>query len=102
MSGSLSADPLFKGLTRPAMIFGVSYSFAMLNMMFNMIYFVNAPSLSHKLLAIFLIATLHGIGYIACSKEPLFIELYRVKVSKCTFAWKNYNFHGANSYDVFL
>ena len=33
MSGKLVSDPLFVGLTRPTMIFGVSIQYAMLNMM---------------------------------------------------------------------
>ena len=40
MSGQLATDPLFVGLTRPSMIFGVSIQYAMLNMMVSVTIFI--------------------------------------------------------------
>ena len=47
MAGQISADPLFVGLTRPTMIFGVSIQYAMLNLMISvlMFQFLNLPNL---------------------------------------------------------
>lgn len=40
MSGQLALDPLFVGLTRPSMIFGVSIQYAMLNLMMAVTIFI--------------------------------------------------------------
>ena len=95
-SGVVQADMLFLGLTRPPMLFGVSYMFALMNFMIcittyilttNFIYFIS-------------VFPIHMIGYYICSKEPLFIDLFLIRSSKCSKS-KNRLFHGANSYDVF-
>ncbi len=39
-TGSIQTDQLFKGLTRPAMLFGVSYMFAILNVLICMVAFI--------------------------------------------------------------
>lgn len=44
MSGQLSSDPLFVGLTRPSMIFGVSIQYAMLNLMVSVTIFIQESS----------------------------------------------------------
>ncbi|MDN5248044.1 MAG: type IV secretion system protein VirB3 [Wolbachia endosymbiont of Tyrophagus putrescentiae] len=95
-TGSIQTDQLFKGLTRPAMLFGVSYMFAILNVMICMVTFINTNDLRIILL---LLPTIHGIGYIASAKEPLFIELFMVKMQKCPRC-SNRIYHGANSYDI--
>ena len=92
---SLGTDPLFVGLTRPSMIFGVSISYAMLNIMVSAVWFINASNFS--IIPIALIV--HGIGYIACFQEPRFMELYMNKFSKCNQC-PNRSYYGANSYNV--
>lgn len=94
--GSVYADPLFIGLTRPAMLFGVSYTFAMLYMIICVLYYIQFPSINIILFGI----GCHIAGYIACFKEPLFIELFLIKFQKTNIC-KNKLFHGANSYDVY-
>ncbi len=94
MSGHLQADPLFVGLTRPPMLFGVSYTFALLNSFFCMITYVMTSELKYFALMF----PVHMIGYYLCSKEPLFLELYKIKAEKCSRS-KNKFYHGANSYD---
>lgn len=93
--GAIQSDPLFVGLTRPTMIFGVSIHFAVLNMMACVVYFLQSTNIG----ILFLGAILHGIGYVICFKEPKFIELYLCKLgnfNKCP----NKIYHGGNSYDL--
>jgi type IV secretion system protein VirB3 len=91
----MNSDPLFVGLTRPSMIFGVSIQFAMLNIISASIGFVMASSF--KIIPIaFLI---HMVGYILCFKEPRFLELYMNKFQKCNKC-PNKKYYGANSYKV--
>ncbi len=96
MSGKVAVDPLFVGLTRPPLIFGVSYAFAILNILLCMSAYIMTKSFSY----LGLLVPVHMLGYILCSKEPLFIELFKVRAEKCSKC-KNRFFHGANSYDQF-
>ncbi len=92
---NMNSDPLFVGLTRPTMIFGVSIQFALLNIMASAVIFV--VNSTFKIMPIALL--IHGIGYILCFKEPKFLELYMNKFSKCNLC-KNHGYHKANSYKV--
>ncbi|MDM8335539.1 VirB3 family type IV secretion system protein [Wolbachia pipientis] len=94
-TGNIQTDQLFKGLTRPAMLFGVNYMFAILNVLICMLIFIN----SNDLRTFLMLFVIHGLGYIASAKEPLFIELFMVKLGKCSKC-SNLFYHGANSYDV--
>ncbi len=69
MSGQLTSDPLFVGLTRPTMIFGVSIQYAMLNLMISVTMFIQKSSIY----IIFIAAIVHLIGYLLCFKEPRFM-----------------------------
>lgn len=94
-TGTLSADPLFVGLTRPTLVLGVSTSFAMLNMMIFVVIFIQTSSFKILPLAF----AIHMVGYILCFKEPRFMELYlnySNKCKKCT----NKSYYGANSYSL--
>lgn len=95
-TGSIQTDQLFKGLTRPAMLFGVSYMFAILNVLICLLIFINSNDLGVILL---MLPGIHGLGYIASAKEPLFIELFMVKLGKCSKCLNRF-YHGANSYDI--
>ncbi|APR98360.1 type IV secretion system protein VirB3 [Wolbachia endosymbiont of Folsomia candida] len=95
-TGSIQTDQLFKGLTRPAMLFGVSFTFTILNVLVCMLAFINLNDLRIILLVL---PGVHGLGYIASAKEPLFIELFMVKFGKCSKCWNRF-YHGANSYDI--
>jgi type IV secretion system protein VirB3 len=95
MSGNLTSDPLFVGLTRPTLIFGVSISYAMLNMIVSVVYFINTSSFYILPIA----AAIHAVGYILCFKEPRFMELYLNKVSRCNNC-PNRSYFGSNSYYV--
>ncbi len=96
MAGGLQADPLFVGLTRPPMLFGVSYGFAVLNGIGSMIAYISTSDFKY----IAMMFPIHAIGYYICSKEPLFIDLFRIKAQKCSRC-KNRLYHGANSYDQY-
>lgn len=70
----LAADPLFVGLTRPTMIWGVTYSAMLLNLMLTMETFIVTKNL------IWLVAflPLHGIFYLVCMYEPRFFDLLQL------------------------
>ncbi len=96
MPGELQSDPLFVGLTRPPMLFGVSYTFALLNAFICMFTYV-VTSDFHYLAILF---PMHLVGYFFCSKDPLFLDLFKIKLQKCSRS-KNRFYHGANSYDPY-
>jgi type IV secretion system protein VirB3 len=91
----MNSDPLFVGLTRPTMIFGVSIQFAMLNILISCIAFVMTSNF--KIMPIALL--IHAAGYIACFKEPRFLELYMNKFQKCNICL-NKGYYRANSYKI--
>ena len=95
MSGTVGSDPLFIGLTRPSMIFGVSIQYAMLNLMVSVTLFIQKASVY----IIFIAAVVHLIGYLLCFKEPRFMELYLNYSAKCNQC-SNKSYYGANSYSV--
>ncbi len=89
-------DMLFIGLTRPQMLLGVSYTFFVVNALVCLVGFIATSSFKYFAVAV----PVHMIGYYLCSKEPLFIELFKVRAEKCQRS-KNKFYHGANSYDPF-
>lgn len=95
MSGKITSDPLFVGLTRPSMIFGVSIQYAMLNLMISVSIFIQKSSIY----IIFIAFVVHMIGYLLCFKEPRFMELYLNYAGKCNQC-PNKSYWGANSYNV--
>lgn len=95
-SGKVGADPLFVGLTRPPMIFGVSYIYFMLELMVFLFFYVLFDD--KKKYAFIAVGIAHVVGFYLCSKEPLFLDLINVKMSKCKKI-PNESIHGANSYD---
>jgi type IV secretion system protein VirB3 len=95
MDGQLNSDPLFVGLTRPTLIFGVSILYCLLNMMISITCFIQTSSI--KVLVVSIIV--HIFGYILCFKEPLFMEIALNKASKCNKC-SNKTYYGANSYYV--
>jgi type IV secretion system protein VirB3 len=94
--GKVEADMLFLGLTRPPLLFGVSYTFALLNFMVCLLAFI----ITNKFMYFFAALPVHMLGYYLCSKEPLFLDLFLIRSSKCSRT-KNKFFHGANSYDMY-
>ncbi len=97
-SERLQSDPLFQGLTRPTMIFGVSFMFFVLNGMISMVCFINLQDFKIILL---IAPSIHLLGYIICLKEPRAVEMFIVKLQK-GYKCLNRPFHGyQNSYDPY-
>ena len=89
----LAADPVFASLTRPQMIGGVTYAFAV----FNLIVTVEAFLISRSFWALLIAAVLHAVGYVGCLREPRFFDLWITKLRTCPRV-RNYKFWGGNSY----
>ena len=70
------ADPLFVGITRPAMALGVTYGAALANGMVTVELFL----LTRNLLALLICLPIHGILWILCAVEPRFFELLLLHV----------------------
>lgn len=94
----LQADPLFQGLTRPAMILGVSYMYFVLNGTITLLAYIATS----KFTILFFVGPLvHMVGYLICLHEPRAIELLMIKMSK-GLTCLNRRYHGnTNSYDVY-
>ena len=90
------ADSIFLGLTRPAMLLGVTQSFFVINAGLCMIAFLATGSF----LPIFVGAPLlHGCGYLACARDARTFDIWfaRARFLKCA----NRGHWQANSYDPF-
>lgn len=98
MVGTLGTNPLFLGLTRPAMLLGVSYKFAALNGLISLLVFVITSKFFYILV---LLPTTHMIAWLICLKEPRAIELLIAKFSKCNVCYNRFYHRGTNSYDVY-
>ncbi len=94
MSNEVKVDALFVGLTRPPMLLGVSYNFVVFNVFICMTLYIEFAEFKYFALML----PMHLIGYHFCSKEPLFIELFRIKSAKCPRR-RNTLYHNGNSYD---
>ena len=87
-------DPVFLGLTRPAMFWGVTHSFFVINLIFCLIGFLAA----HSWFALLLAIPVHALGYLACLSDARVFDLAYVRASKCSRC-VNRRFWGATSYD---
>ncbi len=97
-AGRLQADPLFQGLSRPAMIFGVSFMYFVLNGGLCLLVFIQT---SNFVMLLFAFPVIHCIGMLICKKEPRAVELLVLRCSK-GMKCMNRRFHGnTNSYDIF-
>lgn len=95
--GYLRNDPLFVGLTRPPMIFGVTYMYFVVNLLTSMMYFVMTSDFKVVVVA----GACHGVSYLICQKEPLLIDMFMLRQSKCSKC-KNMGYHKyKSSYDPF-
>jgi type IV secretion system protein VirB3 len=95
--GRVGTDSLFLGLTRSAMIFGVSFMYFGMNIIFSLMYFVITSDFKVVIIA----GVLHLFGMVVTKKEPLAIEILITKMQKCS-ACRNRQYYGRlNSYSVF-
>ncbi len=65
------ADPLFAGLTRPAMRFGVSYLALLVNLVVTMECFL----LSRNVLVLLMAVPLHGLFVLLCARDARIFDL---------------------------
>ena len=89
----LDSDPIFSALTRPQMVAGVTYSYAV----FNLIVTIEAFLITKSFWALLIALVLHVVGYLGCLREPRFFDLWQIKVSRCPRV-PNASFWRCNSY----
>lgn len=89
----LASDPVFAALTRPQMIGGVTYAFAV----FNLIVTVEVFLITRSFWALLIAAGLHAAGYLGCLREPRFFDLWITKL-QTTPRVRNFAFWRGNSY----
>lgn len=70
----ISIDPLFVGLTRPPMIWGVTYSAMLINVVLTMESFI----ITKNLVWLLAFVPIHGVFYLVCMYEPRFFDLLQV------------------------
>ena len=89
----LVSDPIFAALTQPQMIGGVTYSYAVFNLIVTIEMFMITKSFWTLLLA----PVIHAVGYLGCLKEPRFFDLWITRASRCPRV-RNFGFWRANAY----
>jgi type IV secretion system protein VirB3 len=89
----LDRDHLFVALTRPQMLLGVTYGYAVTNAIVTTELFLVFKSI--WVLAVALI--LHVVGWLACLRDPRIFNLWIVKVQRCPRV-RNYRLWRCNSY----
>lgn len=67
----LTADPLFVGITRPPMRWGVAYEALLLNLVVTMEVFV----LTKNLLTLLIAVPIHGVCALLCARDARFFHL---------------------------
>ncbi|WP_072909346.1 type IV secretion system protein VirB3 [Malonomonas rubra] len=60
------SDPLFAGLTRPSMVWGVSYDACIFNGMLTSVVFIGTGSIWGLLLCV----PVHAVAFLICLKDP--------------------------------
>jgi len=91
--GSRSHDPVFLGMTRPAMAFGVTYSSFVLNVVVSALVFLFLSDL--RGLLVFL--PIHAVSVLLCLRDPRIFDLLAVRVLE-TPPTSNASFFGGASY----
>ncbi|VTY36579.1 Type IV secretion system protein virB3 [Xylophilus ampelinus] len=90
------ADTLFVGMTRPSMVWGVTYS----AMMFNIILTTESFIVTKNLVWLLGFLPIHGVLYLVCLYEPRFFDLLQLwgKTRLPAMISGNLRFWKANSY----
>lgn len=70
-NAGVTADPLFVGVTRPPMRFGVTYAALLLNAAFTMEVFL----LTKNLLVLLLMLPVHGVCMLLCARDARYFDL---------------------------
>jgi len=94
----IDIDPLFVGMTRPALIRGVPIEFFGINFIIFGIGMIGFTELLPKFLFVLIICVpLHLLAYLATEKEPHWMSIYLTKLMKCA-PTQNKAFWRSNSY----
>ena len=89
----LDRDILFVGLTRPQMLLGVTYGYAIGNAILTTELFLIFKSVWVLPAAL----VIHAVGVVACLRDPHMFDLWLVKVRRCPRI-SNYGLWRCNSY----
>jgi type IV secretion system protein VirB3 len=89
----LVSDPIFAALTQPQMIGGVTYSYAV----FNLIVTLEAFLVTKSFWALAIAPVIHASGYLGCLKDPRFFDLWITRASRCPRV-ANFGFWRVNTY----
>ena len=92
---ALTRDPVFTALTRPQMFAGVTYSYFIMNAVVTVELFLLTKSFWALLAAIML----HGVGYLACRREPRLFDMWLIRAKTCPPV-RNARFWRCNAYAV--
>ena len=90
---TLDRDILFVALTRPRMLLGVPYGYAVANAVVTTELFL----LFQSLLVVFVALLAHAVGWLACLRDPRIFDLWLVKAQRCPRV-ANYRIWRCNSY----
>jgi type IV secretion system protein VirB3 len=90
---ALARTPVFRALTRPQMFAGVTYSYFIVNAAVT----TEAFLVTRSFWALPVALGVHGVGYLACLREPRVFDLWLTKVSRCPRV-RNWRRWGCNSY----
>ena len=93
MSGELRSDTLFVALTRPVMFAGVTFSFAVINLIIAVELFLVFGTFQVLLIAILV----HLFGMIVSLKEPRIVDIWLTRMRNRPRV-KNYRLWNCNSY----
>jgi type IV secretion system protein VirB3 len=85
--------PVFRALTQPQMFAGVTYSFFVINGVVT----TEAFLVTRSFWALGVALLVHGVGYVACLREPRIFDLWLTRVSRCPRI-KNWRLWRCNSY----
>ena len=93
----MTADPLFAGVTRPAMAFGVTYSALLANAIVTVELFL----LTRNLLWLGVCLPIHGVAWLLCLNEPRFFDLGMLwGRTRGPGLWRNGRYWRANGYSA--
>jgi type IV secretion system protein VirB3 len=73
-NSGVTADPLFVGVTRPPMRFGVTYAALLVNVAFTMEVFI----LTKNLVVLLLVLPIHGVCMLLCARDARYFDLLLV------------------------
>ena len=93
MAENLRSDTLFVALTRPVMFAGVTFSFAVINLIVAVELFLIFKSFWVLLVAV----AIHLAGMIVSLREPRIVDLWLTRMRNCPRV-KNYGLWKCNSY----